>query len=117
MTREIRERQIANNMTEENRQQEGWRTTTRGYGKERRGRRERKGGEGGAQAGRQHRVERRARRRKLGQQQRAHFLFILLFSEWPSLVAASSEPDSLPFFGRAAGTDTARRKEKVEGRG
>ncbi len=32
-------------------------------------------------------------------------------------MAASSEPDSLPFFGRAAGIETARRKEKVEGRG
>jgi len=67
---------------------------------------------GGTEAGRQLRVERRAKRRKLGQQQRAHFLFILLFSEWPSLVDASSEPDSLPFFGRAAGIENERQERK-----
>jgi hypothetical protein len=42
---------------------------------------QRRGRRGGG-AGRGHsRVERRAKRRKLGQQQRAHFLFILLLSE------------------------------------
>jgi hypothetical protein len=75
-------------------------------------------GEGGTQrlADSHARVERRARRRKLGQQQRAHFLFILLHSEWPSLVAASSEPDSLPFFGRAAGIERTAGK-RVKGSG
>jgi hypothetical protein len=50
--------------------------------------------------------------------ERTHFLFILLLSEWPSLVDASSEPDSLPFFGRAAGIETARKKaSQGEGEG
>ena len=70
----------------------------------------------GTKAGRDHpRVERRAKRRKLGQQQRAHFLFILLHSEWPSLEVASSEHDSLPFFGRAAGIETRRRMKDRKG--
>jgi hypothetical protein len=35
----------------------------------------------------------------------------LLLSEWPSLVVASSELASLPFFGRAAGIESGRKKE------
>ena len=70
------------------------------------------GKEGGnTETGRGHRrVERRARRRKLGQQEEAHFLFILLLSERPSLEVASSEHDSLPFFGRAAGMERKRKR-------
>ena len=50
--------------------------------------------------------------------ERAHFLFILLHSEWTPLVDASSELDSLPFFGRAAGIKTASKKESQgEGEG
>lgn len=68
----------------------------------------RKGG-GDTEVGRGHRrVERRARRRKLGQPREAYFLFILLHSERPSLEVASSEHDSLPFFGRAAGIERKR---------
>jgi len=74
-----------------------------------------KGG-GDTEAGRGHpRVGRRARRRKLGQQERAHFLFILLLSERPSLEVASSEHDSLPFFGRAAGIETRRTRGQGKG--
>jgi hypothetical protein len=66
---------------------------------------------GGGTTGRElvRRVERRAKRRKFGQQQRAHFLFILLLSEWPSLVVASSEPESLPLFRRGTGIKTKRK--------
>jgi hypothetical protein len=61
---------------------DGMTTTTSQRRKEKEGMRGREGGErGNTEAGRQLRVERRAKRRKLGQQQRAHFLFILLLSE------------------------------------
>lgn len=70
-------------------------------------------GRGNTEARGHRRVERRARRRKLGQQREAHFLFILLLSERPSLEVASSEHDSLPFFGRAAGIETKRMRGRV----
>ena len=78
------------------------------------GRREERYREGEHRGQKPHRrVERRARRRKLGQEREAHFLFILLLSERPSLEVASSEHDSLPFFGRAAGIEARRMRGRV----
>lgn len=56
------------------------------------------------------RGSRKQRRRKLGHPG-THFLLILLFSERPSLGVMSSEPESVSFFGRAAGIRTARSEQ------
>ena len=117
MTREIRKRQIANNMTEEilakisskNEETDGLRRLE-GMGQEGGRLAQRLADSSGLKGGRSGESS--------ANNERAHFLFILLLSEWPSLVDASSEPDSLAFFGRAAGIETARQNESQgEGEG
>lgn len=77
-----------------------------------------RGEEAGTEAGRHSGLKGGRSGESSANNERAHFLFILQPSEWPSLVDASSEPDSLPFFGRAAGIETARQNESQgEGEG